>query len=606
MAGLLAFWLVGLLVLGGRLVQVQVVEADRYADQSVAQRVRTVELPATRGRIYDREGDVLATSVESATIYADPRAYRPRELPDGSVVEPSVTPAAAARQLAPLIGTPRDVIEQRLSSDAHFVYLARQLDWSVGEEVLALELPGVDRLTEPRRQYPGGSLAAQVVGFTGIDGEGLEGLELAHEDLLSGTAGQLAVEQAPGRLTIANGLRELVPAEAGTDLVLTIDRDIQAVAEEAAAEAIEAHEASAASVVVLDVKAGDVLAMASLPAYDPSDRDGTNLAARRNRAVTDVYEPGSVQKAVTIAAALEAGVVTPETTFEVDDRLRVQNKVFRDSHDHPTETMTVAEIMETSSNVGTMLIARELGEQRLYDHLQRFGYTEPTGLGFPGEVGGLLPHVDDWWATSMPTIAIGQGVATTLMRTATAYATLANDGLAVQPRLVRGTVGVDGDLRPTPVETREQVVSRETARAVQAMLGRVVAGERGTGHNAAVPGYEVAGKTGTAQKPRTDGRGYAGYVAGFVGMAPVDDPQLVVAVMVDEPTAGHYGGTVAAPVFSTVMEFALRARHVAPSSPVSSLDEAFADASADAAAARAARAAARAAEATEAPVDTAG
>ena len=575
MAGLLVTYLLVLGALGGRLVQVQVVDADQYAGRSVDQRLRTVELPATRGRLYDRDGDVLATSVQSATIYADPRAYRPHEAADGTTVTPEVTPRQAAEQLAPLLDVDVDVITERLRSDAHFVYLARQLDWETGEQVLALDLPGIDRLTEPRRQYPAGSLAAQVLGFTDIDGQGLAGLELAHQQLLSGRAGRLAVEQAPAGLTISSGLRELTPARPGTDLVLTLDREIQAVAEEAAARAIEEHQAKAASVVVLDVASGDVLAMANVPGFDPDSRTG-EPADRRNRAVTDVFEPGSVQKAVTVAAALEEGVVSPSTTFQVDDQLRIATKTFSDSHPHPTETMTVGEIVKTSSNVGTMMIARKLGEQRLHDYLKAFGYTEPTGVGFPGEVGGLLPPVDSWWATSLPTIAIGQGVATTLMRSATSYAALANDGLMVRPRLVRGTVGPDGQLDPRPVEDEGQVVSPATATSLRTILRSVVEEEGGTGGNAAVDGYDVAGKTGTAQKPLPDGRGYGNaYVASFVGMAPVDDPELVVAVMVDEPTDGHYGGVAAAPVFSQVTEFALRARHVPPTRGATTLDEAF-------------------------------
>lgn len=597
MAGLLAVYLLALAVLGARLVNVQVVEAERYADQSVAQRIRTVDLPATRGRMYDRDGDVLATSVDSATIYADPRAYRPRQLPDGRTVQPTMTAAQAADRLAPLLGVDRELLLQRLSSDAHFVYLARQLDWQLGDQVLALDLPGVARLVEPRRQYPAGGLGAQVLGFTGIDGNGLEGLELAHDELLAGTTGRLAVEQAPSGLTIASGLRELTPAEPGTDLVLTLDREIQAVAEQAAADAMVAHGALGASVVVLEVATGDVLAMASVPGFDPTSRDGTDLASRRNRAVTDVFEPGSVQKALTVAAAIEEGLVAPSTTFEVPDRITIGPKTFSDSHRHPTETMTVSDIMKASSNVGTMQIAQLLGDQRLHDWLGRFGYREPTGVGFPGEVGGLMPHVDDWWSTSLPTIAIGQGVAITLLRAATTYATLANDGVAVRPRVVRGTVGPDGQLVPATSETLGPVVSPDTARAMRRMLSTVVDGDGGTGRQAAVVGYDVAGKTGTAMKPRTDGRGYAGtYIASFVGMAPVEHPELVVAVMVDEPTNGYYGGVAAAPVFSKVMEFALRARHVPPTVDGATLDEAFASAErarieAEAAAAAAAAAA---------------
>jgi cell division protein FtsI (penicillin-binding protein 3) len=578
-AGLLAIYLLGMALLGGRLVQIQVVDSEQYADLSVAQRVRTIELPATRGRIYDRGGDVLATSVDAATIYGDPRAYRPRTLPNGTVVEPAVTPAEAAAALAELLDVDPVLVEARLASDAHFVYIARQLDWELGQQVMALELPGIGRLTEPRRQYPGGSLAAQVVGFTGIDGDGLEGLELAYESLLRGTPGHLTTEQAPAGLTIASGLRQLTPAEPGTDLVLTIDRQVQAIAEQAALAAVEAHDAAGASVVVIEVATGDVLAMASVPGFNPTDRNGTDLTSRRNRVVTDVFEPGSVQKAVTIAAAIDQGLIHPDTVLEVPDRIRIHNKTFSEIRRRDTEEMTVTEIMQQSSNVGTMMIAQMLGEQRLYDHLVDFGFTRPTGVGFPGEVSGLLPHVDNWWGTSLPTIAIGQGVAATLLHHAAVYATIANDGVTVNPRIVRGTVGSDGRLRAAPIDSGERILSATTAAQMRTMLQTVIEGSRGTGRNAAVAGYDIAGKTGTAQKPRVDGRGYGdGYVATFVGMAPVERPELVVAVMVDEPRNGHYGGVAAAPVFSTVMEFALRARHVPPTRAAGSLEQAFTDA----------------------------
>lgn len=604
MGGLLLVYLLLIGLLVARLVQVQVVDAASYAETSIAQRVRTVDLPAQRGRIYDRNGDVLATSVDAATIYADPRAYQSSELPDGRVVGPAVSPQQAAAELARVTGEDAAVIEARLTSDQHFVYVARQLDWEVGEEVLALDLPGVDRIVEPARLYPAGSLAAQVLGFTGLDSVGLEGLEHGYDEQLSGTAGQLAIEQAPRGLTIANGLRELTPAVAGTDLVLTLDREIQAVAERAAADAVAAYGAIGASVVVLEVATGDVLALASVPGYDAATLEDTDPEDRRIRAVTDVFEPGSVQKAVTIAAALEEGLVNPSTTFEVDDRLTIGPKTFSDSHDHPIETMTVADIVESSSNVGTMMIAQMLGEERLHGYLEAFGYREPTGVGIPGEVGGLLPQVDDWWVTSLPTIAIGQGVAVSLMRSAATYATLANDGLEVQPRIVRGTVGEDGELDATPVQTGDQVISPQTAQQLRDILGLVVSGEHGTGSRAAISGYEVGGKTGTAQKPLTDGRGYSDqFIGSFVGMAPLDDPELVVAVMVDEGFP-YYGGVTAAPVFSEVMEFALRARHVPPSGDQPTLTEAM-DAAARVAE-QAAAAAAAAAAADEADTQAAG
>lgn len=548
----------------GQLVRIQVVQAEEYADRGSAQRSSTIELPARRGRIYDREGAVLATSLDAATIYADPRAFKPTELPGGETAPAAADAQSAARRLAPLLGREPDELVAALTRDRHFVYLARQLDWERGQEIMALEIPGVGLLRESRREYPAGSIGAQLIGFTGIDGDGLHGLELEHDELLRGTPGELQRERAPSGLTIASGVREVLPPVPGTDLVLTIDREVQHVAEEVATGVLEEHAATGASIVVLEVETGDVLAMASAPIFDPDEPADGDRTAWRNRAVTDVFEPGSVQKAVTAAAAIEAGTVTPGTTMRVDDRITVGPKTFSDAHEHEPETMTFAEIIETSSNVGTIMVAQQLGEERLAAALDTFGYGRRLGIDYPGESPGLLPAVDQWWVTSLPTIAIGQGVAVTLLQAASAYGTIANDGVQVTPRLLRGTVGDDGRLSPADPAAETRVVSSETAHQVQDMLARVVGGERGTGARAAVPGYEVAGKTGTARKPNTDARGYgSSYVASFVGFAPAHDPEIVVAVMVDDPSP-IWGGVVAAPAFAEVMEYALAQRHVAP------------------------------------------
>ena len=547
-----------------KLVQIQVVDAADLAAVGERQRARTLELPASRGRIYDRDGDVLATSVQAATIYADPRAYRGTHTPEGREVPPAGETPVVADALAPLLGIDAASIQQRLEQDRHFVYLARQVDHELGAQIRALELPGIGVLTEPQRVYPAGSLAGQVVGFTDIDAEGLQGLEARYEHVLAGQPGTLLLERAPGGLDIASGIRELEPPVVGTDVVLTLDRDIQHVAELAAAGATERFDAVGASIVVAEVGTGDVLAMASAPSFDPNDRGDEDPSDRRNRAVTDVFEPGSTQKALTIAAALEEGVITPTTTLEVDGAIRVGGSTFTDAVRHPTERWSVNQIMERSSNVGTIQIAQALGDEQLDSYLRRFGYGRPTQLGFPGESGGLLlPHTE-WWGTSLPTIAIGHGVAVSLIQLANSYATLANDGVAVAPRLVLGSVGDDGRLAPVPAPGTERIVSAATADAVRAMLEDAVHGDHGTGSLAQVDGFRVAGKTGTARKPLADGRGYSDeYIATFVGMAPAHDPQVVVAVMIDEPPP-IYGGLTAAPVFAEVMEAALLALRVPP------------------------------------------
>ncbi|MDP9022116.1 MAG: penicillin-binding protein 2 [Actinomycetota bacterium] len=563
----LVVYLLAFVAVGYRLVTVQVVHAAHYAELGEQQRLRTVELPPRRGRIYDREGDVLATSVDAATVYADPRAFRERTGADGLIVPPAGDAAEVAATVAPLLGTTPGAVEAELRAEGHFRYLARQVDHALGQRIAELQLPGIGVLTEPTRVYPAGPLAGQVVGFTGIDGDGLSGLELQYDQLLAGEPGRLALERAPGGLTIASGTRELRPARSGTDLVLTIDREIQHVAERAAAAAVERFDAVGASVVVLEVGSGEVLAMASAPGFDPNRLQESDDGTRRNRAVTDMFEPGSVQKAVTAAAAVEEGIVGPDTVLSVPDRLPWGRKVFSDAHRHPIEDLTLRQIVERSSNIGTILVADQLGPDRLSRYLDAFGYGQPLGIGFPGEVGGGLLPREQWSATSLPTIAIGQGVAVTLLQAAHVYATLADDGVATQPRLLRGVVGDDGRLDPAPQPARHRVISADTARQVRAMLEDVVSGEHGTGGRAAVPGYDVAGKTGTARKPLTGARGYSGeYIASFVGFAPVDDPRMVVAVMVDEPQP-IYGGVVAAPTFAEVMRFALAHRRIPPTDP---------------------------------------
>jgi cell division protein FtsI (penicillin-binding protein 3) len=557
----------------GQLVRVQVLQAEEFAERGVRQRTRTIELPAPRGRIYDREGDVLATSVVSATIYADPIAYRPTTRPDGTRVPAAGDPQRAARALAPLLGREVDDVAERLQRESRFVYLARQIDLEIGEEIMAMRLPGIHLLTEPRRVYPAGGLAAQVIGFTGIDGDALQGLESSHDDVLRGVPGTLLLERAPGGLDISTGTRELEPAIAGRDLVLTLDRDIQYVAERVAGQLIEEFSAVGATIVVLDVRTGEILGMASAPSFDPAIRIDAERDRWRNRAVTDIFEPGSTQKALTVAAGLESGAITPGTTFRVPDRYIVGDKTFSDVSPHGVQDWNAAAILSRSSNVGAIRIAETIGVDALRDQLLAFGYGRPTGLGFPGESAGLLPARDQWWQTTLPTVAIGYGTAVTLLQMASAYATIANDGVRIEPRLVRGTVGDDGNLLPLTAAPSERVISAATSRIVLELLGEAVSGEFATGRRAEIPGYQVGGKTGTARKPLVGRAGYSDqYVASFVGIAPLDDPRLVVAVMVDEPTP-FFGGIVAAPAFAEVMHASLLARRIVPDGRGRSLDE---------------------------------
>jgi len=565
-----ATFAVFLLVVGlsvAQLVNIQVVSADEYAERGVRQRARTIELPASRGRIYDREGDVLATSVTSATIYADPRSFVPTVRADGRSVPAAGDARRVARALAPMLELDATWLEERLRRDAHFVYLARQVDLRVGEAIMALRLPGVGMLTEPRRVYPSGGLAAQVIGFTGIDGDALQGLEARHDDLLRGTPGMLSFERALGGLSISSGLREVAPAVPGRDLVLTLDRDIQFAAERVAADVIARYEAEGATVIVLEIGTGEILGMASAPTFDPAALRQGEQALWRNRAVTDTFEPGSIQKTLAIAAALESGAITPETTFDVPDRYTVAGKQFSDVSRHPVERWTAGDILARSSNVGAILIAQRTGVAPLRTQLLDFGLGSPTGLRFPGEVGGRVPLQEQWWATTLPTVAIGYGTSSTLLQIATAYAALGNGGVLVDPVLVRGTVGSDGILEPATAPASRRVVSERTASQVMEMLLESVEGVGATGSRAQISGYRVGGKTGTAIKALDGGGGYSDrYISTFVGVAPMDDPRLVVAVMVDSPRGAYYGGLVAAPVFAEVMHASLLARRIVPDS----------------------------------------
>ena len=557
---MLAVYLLLTVLIGGRLVSVQVLDAAAYRSLAERQTQRQIELPATRGRLYDREGQPLAMSLAAATVYANPAVLRDND----------IAPAEVAAELAPLLDRPVEAIAEALAGDATFVYLGRQLAREVGNHVEAMRLPGVGVVSEPARTYPAGGLAAQLIGFAGVDNVGLSGLEAQYDDVLAGRPGALRVERAPGGLTISAAPREVQPAVAGTDLVLTIDRQIQHVTEQALSEAVDEHEAKGGAAVVVDAATGEILAMASAPGFAPESIGQTDAYHRSNRVVTDIYEPGSVSKVVTAAAALEEGIVGLDEVFTVPDRHQVGRKHFRDARAHAPWTITFPEIIARSSNVGTIKIAERLGAERLHDYLRAFGYAEATGLGFPGEAVGLLPPPESWWSSSLPTIAIGQGVSTSLLQVAGVLETIASGGERVPPTLVRGTVGPDGRLRPTEKPERRRVVSTETAAAVTNMLADAVGGDHGTGALAAVPGYRVAGKTGTAQKPSETARGYSPgkYIASFAGFAPTQTPDVVVAVMIDEPQGAFYGGVVAAPVFRAITGFALAHRRVAPSEPL--------------------------------------
>jgi cell division protein FtsI (penicillin-binding protein 3) len=538
-----------LAAIAGRLVVIQGVAPERYVALGAAQRTRTLVIPAPRGTIFDRNGRELALSVPQTTVWADPRQV--------------TDPAGEARALAGVLGVDEDVLRERLTRAAAFVYLARAVPDDVATRVRALRLDGVHFTEEPKRFLPAGALAAPVIGLVGVDHEGLSGLELQYEDRLAGQPGELSTERdVTGTVEIPAAQREFRPARPGEDLVLTIDRALQYETERALAAEIQRSNALGGIAVVMDPRTGEILAMANLRADKAT---GTVVPSAANDAVVRVYEPGSVNKVITIAGALEEGLVRPATVLTVPWALPVADHVFHDHDPHPPERWSVTDILANSSNIGTIMIGQRLGRDRIDRYLRAFGLGSVTGLGFPGESAGLLLDPKRWSGTSIGTVPIGQGLAVTALQMLVAYNTIANGGVRVAPRLVKATIDGAGRRVPAPRPPATRVVSERTARQLTAMLTEVV--RAGTGTAAAIDGYVVAGKTGTARKPLEGARGYkpGAYVATFAGFVPAQDPRLSAIVVLDEPTP-IYGGLTAAPVFAQVAKYALRLLRIPPGS----------------------------------------
>lgn len=544
--------------IGARLFQVQVVRADELAAMGLDQRLTVRDLAADRGNIFDREGRELAITIDATTIYANPQQV--------------TTPDVTATLIAAALGLDADELRDKLTSDKSFVFIARQVEWSLAEPVTSMGQPGIHWYTEPKRVYPAGSMAAQVVGFVNIDNQGIEGLEYGYDEELSGLPGRLEAEQDPSGRLITFGEYDVVPAVPGSDLVTTIDREIQFIAEEVCQDTLVRTGARRCSVVVLDPTTGEVLAMVTLPGFDPGDRSGADPDRFRNWPALSVFEPGSTQKLVTVAAALEEKAVSWTTTFEVPDQIEIVEGACPDNEDvygcfsditpHEPRTMSVKDIVTRSSNVGTIMIGQKLGEKNLAKYLDAFNYGNPTGIDFPGEAAGAI-NLGNGCQSCPASAAIGYSVSVTELQMAAVYGTIANDGVWVQPHLVKEIVDGSGVRSPVDPERRE-VVSEDTARTVRLLLQSVVESEDGTGHEARVSGYSVGGKTGTTRR-FVEGEGYTGdFVASFIGMAPIEDPQIVVAVVVDAPFSDNTGGGAAAPAFARIVERTLHQMGVAP------------------------------------------
>jgi cell division protein FtsI (penicillin-binding protein 3) len=532
---------------GARLVDLQALGRDRYTQLGLDQRVRTVQLAAERGSVFDRNGHDIAVSVPQQTVWANPRVV--------------TDPAAYAAQLAPVVGVDEAVLRDRLSQrHKGFVYIARKVDNATALKAKALGLAGIDLVPESKRFYPAGELAGPLLGFVGTDNNGLGGLEAQYDKRLAGKRGELSVELDPQGRQLPGGTRHVVSSQRGGDLVLTIDQSLQYHAEQVLAEEVTKANAKGGTAIVMDITTGDVLAMASVDGATNGRPAGPSPASERNRPVVDVYEPGSTNKVITVSGALEDHAVTPDSAFPTPGQLNIGGTAYQDTSAHPP-SMPVRDIVRLSSNVGTIQIARQLGKERFDAYVRAFGFGSPTGLGFPGEANGLILPLSQYTDTSMGSMPIGNGLAVTAMQMLDVYTTLANGGATRPPRLVDATVGSDGTRHEEPAPASRQVVSPETAATMRELLLGVV--ENGTGTNAKISGYQVGGKTGTARKPPYDKPPYR-YVASFAGFAPVEAPRLSAIVVLDEPQNNYFGGQVAAPVFARIMEFALRAERVLP------------------------------------------
>ncbi|HMV04302.1 MAG TPA: penicillin-binding protein 2 [Accumulibacter sp.] len=529
-------------VLIGRAFYLQVLNNDFLQEKGESRYRRDIEISASRGRIADRHGDVLAISTPMKSIWA---------IPSAATLTPEQT-----RQLAALLETDPAQLARKLDTDKTFVFLRRQIPPTVADQVAALKLPGIGQDKEYRRFYPTGDMTAHMVGFTGVDDKGLEGVELAFHGQLLGQPGSRSVIK-DRRGQIVEDVGSIKAPRDGKDIRLALDSKIQYVAYSHLKQAIAENNAKAGGVVVLDARTGEILALANWPTYNPNNREKLSGSQLRNRAVTDTFEPGSTLKPFTIALALDAGKVRFDTVINcAPGRLTIGSATIADAHPHGA--LTVAQVIQKSSNVGAAKIAATMPAQKMWQMFDDVGFGQIPHLGFPGEVSGRVRPWKSWRPIEQATMSYGHGISVSLIQLARAYSVFARDGDLVPLSLTR----IDG-----PAAHGATVFSRQTARDVRAMLEMAVQ-TGGTAPKAQIPGYRVAGKTGTAHK--LEGGRYARkYVSSFVGFAPASDPRLIVAVMIDEPSGGkHYGGDVAAPVFASVMSNSLRTLGVAPDLPL--------------------------------------
>lgn len=555
---MLVVMVVALAAITAKLVDIQVVSRDRFEALARQQTIRRVVLPATRGSIFDRSGRDLAISVPRPTIYADPSRLQSPKLRQ-----------RVAEKLAPVLNRPVAELIATLTKpkQQQFVYLAQQVSGRLARQVARLGLPGIGEVADSKRMMPADSLAAPVIGMAGVFDNGVSGIEHQYDAILKGSAGTLAYERDPSGREIPASSRREVAAKRGSDLVLTVDQSLQYLVEQQLTAEVQKVKARGGMAAIVEVKTGDVLAMANVDGPVGAVAAHPARPGSPNRLVTDAYEPGSTAKVATIASALEAGKITLDTRFSVPTSITIGGKEFPDDEAHDTADWTPREILAKSSNVGTIKIASLAGRIGLDRMMRQFGFGARTALSFPNEQFGAMQPPTTADPSIMGSMPIGYGISTTAMQTLGVFTTVANGGMSQPARLVAATIdsnGVRHAAPPSRTSPPRRVISAKTAAELNELLRGVVAA--GTGVKAAIPGYTVAGKTGTARKPP-----YLSpyrYVASFGGFAPAEAPRLAAVVVLDEPTGEVHGGAVAAPVFSTIMQAALRLLHVAPTNPV--------------------------------------
>ena len=538
-----------------RLGYLQLYKNEFFKTKSNNQLKRIINLFPNRGSILDRNHKPLALTEPSYQIYAIPNDIKNKWV--------------LAKQIAPFLKQNRKELSDKLyASKAPFLWLERHASETTMNQIKSLNLTGLGFIKTEKRVYPNNQLASHIMGFVGIDNQGLSGLEYRYDTQLKGSSGKIILDGDPRGTQLVSGKKIKIPPNDGQSIITTIDTSIQFIAEKFLAKAINKHEAQAGQVIIMDPKTGDILAMAVVPTFNANTWQTSQASDRRIRPITDVFEPGSIFKIITLASVLEEDIVSSKTTIHVPETYKLFNKTIKEAHarkDNESNNKTVSEIIEQSLNVGTTLLAMKLGKERFYKYIKEFGFGEKTAIQLPGETKGLLKPPKKWSGVDIATLSFGQGIATTGLQLATAMSVIANDGIYIKPRIIKYFQNKDQTtLKGIPITTKERIISEQTAYEVKKTLFNVV--ERGTAKNIKIKGYTIAGKTGTAQKAKTNGLGYepGKYIASFLGFFPVEDPKIVILVSIDSPKKGYYGSTVAGPVFKECAKFIIDYYNIPP------------------------------------------